>query len=178
MCSENEIHFRTVGETAPLNPLPSINELTLVCLPEETLEGGLPARAACSIPGMKKTAPNRDVSKSVDDYIAGIPDLSRNSFEKLRSTIKSAVPKDAAEVISYGVPAFKTSKVLVCFAAFAQHCSLFPTPAVIEDFKDELKNFTISKGTVQFPNDKPLPIPLIKKMVKARAAAVKGASTK
>jgi len=60
--------------------------------------------------------------------------------------------------------------VLIWFAAFSNHCSLFPTAAVIEKFKKEVKGFTISKGTIQFPTDKPLPAALVKKMVKARVA--------
>ncbi len=58
------------------------------------------------------------------------------------------------------------------FAAFADHCSLFPTAAIIEKFKPELKRYTISKGTIQFPADKPLPSTLVKKIVKARVAQV------
>ena len=71
-------------------------------------------------------------------------------------------------MISYGIPAFKHKKVLVWYAAFSKHCSLFPTASVIEAFKDDLKGFIISKGTIQFPLDKPLPTALIKKIVKAR----------
>lgn len=59
------------------------------------------------------------------------------------------------------------------FAAFSKHCSLFPTASVIEKFKDELKGYTISKGTIQFPTDKPLPAALIQKMVKARVEQMK-----
>jgi uncharacterized protein YdhG (YjbR/CyaY superfamily) len=77
---------------------------------------------------------------------------------------------ESIEVISYGIPAFKHDVVLVWYAAFADHCSLFPTAAVIEKFKKELKGFSISKGTIRFPLSKPLPIALIKKLVKARVA--------
>lgn len=66
------------------------------------------------------------------------------------------------------MPAFKDKKVLVWYAAYLKHCSLFPTAAVIEACKNELKDLHVSKGTVQFPLDKPLPIALIKKMVKLR----------
>ena len=64
--------------------------------------------------------------------------------------------------------------MLVWFAAFRDHCSLFPTAAVIEQFKNELKPYSISKGTIQFPTDKPLPSALVKKMVKARVAQIEG----
>ena len=80
------------------------------------------------------------------------------------------MPRDATETISYGIPAFKTKKVLIWFAAFAKHCSLFPTAAVIDEFKDELQGFSTSKGTIQFSLDKPLPLKLIKRLVKARAS--------
>lgn len=88
----------------------------------------------------------------------------------MREAIRSVMPATATETISYGIPAFKDKKLLVWFAAFSDHCSLFPTASMIDAFKDELKSFTTAKGTVQFPNDKPLPISLIKRMVKARVA--------
>jgi uncharacterized protein YdhG (YjbR/CyaY superfamily) len=68
------------------------------------------------------------------------------------------------------MPAFKHQKVLVWFAAFSNHCSLFPTASVIAALEEELKGFSTTKGTVHFPTDKPLPIALIKKVVKARVA--------
>jgi uncharacterized protein YdhG (YjbR/CyaY superfamily) len=108
--------------------------------------------------------------KNVDEYLAGIPEPARSTLNKMRAAIRSAVPPEAAETISYRIPAFKHKGVLVWFAAFSDHCSLFPTAAVIEAFKNELKGFTTSKGTIQFPTDKPLPTALIKKMVKARVA--------
>jgi uncharacterized protein YdhG (YjbR/CyaY superfamily) len=108
--------------------------------------------------------------KNVDEYVAGVPVIARNNFDKLRAAIQSVVPAEATETISYGIPAIKHKKILVWFAAFSGHCSLFPSAAVIEEFKDELKGFTISKGTVQFPINKPLPIVLVKKLVKARVA--------
>jgi len=88
----------------------------------------------------------------------------------MRAAIRSVVPREATETISYGIPAFKHNGILVWFAAFSDHCSLFPTAAVIEKFKTQLKSFSTSKGTIHFPLDKPLPIALIKKIVKARAA--------
>jgi uncharacterized protein YdhG (YjbR/CyaY superfamily) len=78
------------------------------------------------------------------------------------------VPPGATEVISYRIPAFKHREVLVWFAAFSNHCSLFPTASVIEAFKTEFNGFSTSKGTIHFPTDKPLPTALIKRLVKAR----------
>ena len=80
------------------------------------------------------------------------------------------VPAEAEEVISYGIPAFKYKKVLIWYAAFAEHCSVFPTASVIEEFKDELKGYKVSKGTIQFPTAKPLSSTLLKRIVKARLA--------
>jgi uncharacterized protein YdhG (YjbR/CyaY superfamily) len=116
------------------------------------------------------TAKNKKSPKSVEEYLSRVPEAARTPLSKMRAAIRSVVPPDAVEVISYGIPAFKRKKVLVWFAAFSDHCSLFPTAAVIQKFKDELTGLKIAKGTVQFPLDKPLPIALIKKMVKARIA--------
>ena len=129
---------------------------------------------------MKKTksskrgsaAKGKGAPKSVDEYLAGVPEPARGTLNKIRAAIRSAAPSEATEVISYGMPAFKHNGVLVWFAAFSNHCSLFPTAAVIEKFKNELKGYTISKGTIQFPTDKPLPAALVKKMVKARVAQI------
>jgi uncharacterized protein YdhG (YjbR/CyaY superfamily) len=115
-----------------------------------------------------------DAPKNVDEYLAGIPEPARSNLNKIRAAIRSAVPPEATETISYGIPAFKDKRVLVWFAAFSNHCSLFPTASVIEAFKNELKGFFTSKGTVQFPMDKPLPTALIKKLVKARVAQHEG----
>ena len=110
--------------------------------------------------------------KTVDAYLARVPEPARGTLNKIRAAIRSAAPREATEIISYGIPAFKYEGVLVWFAAFSDHCSLFPTAAVIEMFKNELKGFSISKGTIQFPTDKPLPAALVKKMVKARVAQI------
>ena len=115
--------------------------------------------------------------KTVDEYIAGVSEPARSMLIEMRTVIRSAVPQDAVETISYRMPAFKQKKVLVWFAAFKDHCSLFPTAAVIEAFREEVdsKGISTSKGTVRFPIDKPLPKTLIKKLVKARAARSQGA---
>ncbi len=119
-------------------------------------------------------AKRRVAPKDVDEYLARVPKPARNTLNKIRAMIRSAVPPKATEAISYGIPAFKYKGVLVWYAAFSNHCSLFPTAAVIEAFKKELKGFSISKGTIQFPTDKPLPDALVRKMVKARVAQVEG----
>ena len=116
------------------------------------------------------TTKNKGGTKTVEDYLATIPGPARATFDKLRATIRSVVPAEATETISYQIPAIRHGGILVWFAAFANHCSLFPTASVMDEFRNELKSFTTSKGTVQFPLDKPLPVALIKKMVKTRVA--------
>jgi uncharacterized protein YdhG (YjbR/CyaY superfamily) len=108
--------------------------------------------------------------KNVDEYLAGVSEPARGTLNKIRAAIRSAVPAEATEAISYGIPTFKYQGSLVWFAAFSNHCSLFPTASVIEAFKSELKGFSTSKGTIHFPTDKPLPTALVKKLVKARVA--------
>lgn len=109
--------------------------------------------------------------KTVNEYIARVPQPARALIGKMRAAIRSVVPPEAAETISYRIPAFRSSKgVLVWYAAFSDHLSLFPTASVIAAFKKELKAFSTSKGTIHFPTEKPLPIALIKKIVKARMA--------
>ncbi|HEV2484291.1 MAG TPA: DUF1801 domain-containing protein [Terracidiphilus sp.] len=114
--------------------------------------------------------------KTVDEYFATVAEPARSVLTGMRAAIRSALPPEATETISYSMPAFKTKKVLVWFAAFKNHCSLFPTAAVIEIFKDELNGFSTSKGTVHFPIGKPLPTALIKKLVKARVEQSGGKS--
>jgi uncharacterized protein YdhG (YjbR/CyaY superfamily) len=92
-------------------------------------------------------------------------------LNKIRAAIRSAVPAEATEGISYRIPMFKYQGVLMGFAAFPDHCSLFVTsPSVMEAFHNELKGFDTSKGTIRFPLDKPLPAALVKKLVRARVA--------
>jgi uncharacterized protein YdhG (YjbR/CyaY superfamily) len=114
---------------------------------------------------MGKTKPT---SPEIDAFIAGTPAPARNMLIKMREAIRSTLPAEAQEVISYRMPAFKLNKVLVWYAAFRDHCSLFPTAAVVEQFRDDLTRFKTAKGTIQFPLDKPLPLPLIKKLTLAR----------
>lgn len=116
----------------------------------------------------RSTAKESGPPKSVTKYIARAPEPARGTLKKLRAAIRAAVRPGAAEVISYGIPAFKDKRVLVWYAAFSDHCSLFPTASVIATFKDELAGFSTSKGTIHIPLDKPVPTALIKKIVKER----------
>jgi uncharacterized protein YdhG (YjbR/CyaY superfamily) len=107
----------------------------------------------------------------VDEYLASVPEPARSTLNKIRATIRSVVPAEATEAMNYGMPTFKYKGPLVGFAAFPNHCGLYPmNPSVIEAFKEELKGYQTSKGTIRFPLDKPLPAALVKKVVKARMA--------
>ena len=108
--------------------------------------------------------------RNVDEYLAAVPEPARSTLHKIRAAIRSALPPEATEAISYRMPVFKHNGPLLWYAAFSDHCSLFPTAAVIAAFKKELKGFTTSKGTIHFPVDKPLPATLVRKLVKARVA--------
>src|ERR1039457_586151 len=108
------------------------------------------------------------VPKTIDEYLDGVSGPALAKLVRMRALIRTALPPEATEIISYRMPAFKHKKVLVWFGAFSNHCSLFPTAATIAVFKDELKGYEISKGTIHFPLDKPLPAALIKKIVKTR----------
>ena len=116
---------------------------------------------------MRGNAPPKDV----DEYLEGIPEPARGTLNKVRAAIRSAAPPETTEAISYRIPTFKYKGNLVAFAAFSDHCSFFPMSlAIMAAFKNELKAFDTSKGTIRFPLDKPLPAALVKKMVKARVA--------
>jgi len=137
-------------------------------------------RSSYSIARMKKansskrsSAPkSKNAPKTVEEYLDTIPEPARSTLNKIRAAIRAAAPPDSIEVISYGIPAFKHQQILIWYAGFSNHCSVFPTAAVIAAFKKELKGFVISKGTIQFPTDKPLPAALVKKMVRARLAQI------
>jgi uncharacterized protein YdhG (YjbR/CyaY superfamily) len=107
--------------------------------------------------------------KTVDEYLAGVPEPACSTLKHIRAVIRSVVPKETIEVISYGIPMFKYNGMLVGYAAYKDHCSLFPTGSgVIEQFAKELKNYSTNKGTIRFPSDKGPPDALLKKVVRAR----------
>lgn len=109
--------------------------------------------------------------KNVDEYLASVPEPARSSLNTIRAAIRSAAPPEATEVIRYRIPMFKYKGMLMGFAAFSNHCSLFPgSLSAMKEFKDELKGFPTSKGTIRFPVDKPPSAALVKKLVKARIA--------
>lgn len=104
---------------------------------------------------------------SIDEYLAAQPPGIREKLKKLRQTITKAAP-EAEEVISYQMPAYKFHGMLVYFAVFKNHISFFPTSSGVQFFKDRLTAFEISKGTIKFPLDKPIPLRLVAEIVKFR----------
>lgn len=106
--------------------------------------------------------------KNIDDYLAYQPEKVREALENLRQIIRETAP-EAEEVISYGIPAYKYQGMLVYFAAYKKHCSLFGgTGSLTEEMKEELKDYKTSKGTIQFTVEKPLPDELVRHIVKYR----------
>jgi len=113
---------------------------------------------------MKSKAPT-----TIDEYLATVSAEHRVALEKLRKTIRAAAPK-AEECISYQIPTFKQNGMLVSFGAWRNHCAFYPGARPIELHQDELKNFEVSKGTIRFQPNKPIPQALVRKMVKERVA--------
>ncbi len=113
--------------------------------------------------------------RTIDEYITKVNSDQRATLEKLRRTILAAAP-GAEECISYGIPAFRLNgRSLVFFGAWANHCAFYPGNSVtFKKFRNDLKAFHISKGTIRFSPEKPLPAALVKKLVKARMGEVKG----
>lgn len=104
---------------------------------------------------------------TVDEYIATFPPKTKKALNEIRSTIKKAAP-GAEEAISYSIPAFRLNGMLVWYAGYKEHIGLYPRTSVIEVFKKELTDYKLSKGTIQFPLDQPLPVDLITRIVKYR----------
>ena len=109
--------------------------------------------------------------KTFDDYLAAVSADKRAALEKLRKTIRAVAPK-AEECISYGLAAFRLDgKLLVALGASAKHCAFYPgSGSTVAAHKDDLQNYDTSKGTIRFQADKPLPVALVRKLVKARIA--------
>jgi uncharacterized protein YdhG (YjbR/CyaY superfamily) len=108
--------------------------------------------------------------RTVDEYLARVSDDKRVALQKLRKTIKAAAPR-AEECISYQLPAYRLNGMLVAFGATANHCAFYPMSAsTVAAYKEELKDYDTSKGTIRFQPDSPLPASLVRKLVKARIA--------
>jgi len=113
--------------------------------------------------------------KSIDEYLAAVSDEQRAALEKIRKAVRAAAP-GAQECISYGLPAFRLDgKGLAAFGAAAGHCSFFPMSGkTVATLAKDLEGYDTSKGTIRFPPGKPLPAALVKKLVEARIAEIRG----
>jgi uncharacterized protein YdhG (YjbR/CyaY superfamily) len=111
--------------------------------------------------------------KTIDEYLAAVSDDKRAALEKLRKAIRAAAPK-ATECIAYQVPSFRLDgRFLLSLGAGANHCAFYPGSSAVEKYSKELKEYDLSKGTVRFQAENPLPATLVWKLVKARIAAVR-----
>lgn len=111
-------------------------------------------------------APRRQF-ETMDEYINTFPENVRRILNELRQTIKEVAP-DAEETINYQIPTFTLNGNLVHFAAFEHHIGFYPTPGGMQAFKKELSGYKGAKGSVQFPMNEPLPLPLIRRIVEFR----------
>jgi len=110
--------------------------------------------------------------KTIDEYLAPLSSEQRTTLEKLRKAIKAAAPK-AEECISYDIPGFRLEgKMLVSFAAWANHCAFYPGSHALKAHQDELKAYGTSKGTIRFKTGSPLPATLVRKLVKSRIESI------
>lgn len=110
-------------------------------------------------------------TKAVDEYLAKVPQPAREMLEAIRSLVRELVPPETIEIFSYGLPGFRYKGGLLWFGAFKHHCGFFPgSPPLLASLADELKEFKSSKGGIQLPFDKPLPVALLRKIVLARIA--------
>lgn len=110
----------------------------------------------------------KTVYGSIDEYIAAFPPDVRDILQTLRRVIQESAP-EAKEKISYQMPTFELHGNLVHFAAFKHHIGFYPAPDGVEEFREEIKAYQTSKGTIQFPYDQPLPVELIRRIVAFRA---------
>ncbi len=105
--------------------------------------------------------------KTVDEYIAAFPAKVKTLLKQMRKTIKAAAP-EAEEVISYNMPGYKLHGMLVYFAAHSNHIGFYPGTSVMESFEKMLSSYEKSKGTIRFPISEPLPLEIIKTLVRFR----------
>jgi uncharacterized protein YdhG (YjbR/CyaY superfamily) len=110
---------------------------------------------------------SQNIPKNIDEYIAGYPEKVRIKLEELRTTINKAAP-EAQEKISWRMPSFTMKGMLLYFAAHTNHIGFYPLSSAIKAFEKELAHYNTSKGTIQFPHNKPLPLNLIRKIVRFR----------
>lgn len=106
-------------------------------------------------------------SKTIEDYILAAPPATQEKLWQMHDTIRLAAP-GAKEEIKWGRPAYSMDKILVIFALFKQHIGFYPMPSSLKAFAKDLKKYKTGEGSIRFPLDQPLPLPLIRKIVKFR----------
>lgn len=117
---------------------------------------------------MKTKSRSKIRASTIDQFLIGMSPDKRAALQKLRRAIRAAVPR-AEECICYGIPAFRLDgKFLVGFGGGANHCAFYPGGFPLEAYKNELRDYDTSKGTIRFDSKKPLPVALVRKLVKAR----------
>ena len=126
-------------------------------------------KATAAKPHPAQTLP----SEAVEAYILGVPEPARTTLRQLREIIRKAVPAGASEVISYGIPAFSLPKPFFGYAAFKSHLSVLPfSGSLLDSFAEELRPYSRTKSSLHLPFDRPLPATLIRRLVRARVAAL------
>jgi uncharacterized protein YdhG (YjbR/CyaY superfamily) len=111
--------------------------------------------------------PRKDKPKSVDEYIAAAPKEAQKKLREMRACIRKSAP-GAKESLKWGIPAFSHERILVAYAGFKHHIGFYPTPLAMKSFAKELVKFATARGSIQFPLEKPLPLPLIRKITAFR----------
>src|SRR5882724_9104311 len=107
--------------------------------------------------------PKKARPKTVHEYINTAPKEAQKKLREMRDCIRKSAP-GATESLKWGMPAFSYRRILVTFAAFQHHIGFYPTPSAVRAFAKDLSKFVTAKGSIQFPLDKPLPLPLIRKI--------------
>jgi len=109
--------------------------------------------------------------ESIEGYLANAPEPARKMLTEIRALVRATVPAEAEEVFSYGMPGFRYQGRLLWYGAFKNHCGFYPgSPPLLQSLASELKGYKATRGGIQFPFDKPLPVALVKKIVRARVA--------
>ncbi len=112
-------------------------------------------------------APKKARPKSITEYIHAAPKEAREKLREMRACIRICAP-GARESLKWGMPAFSYRRILVTFTAFEHHIGFYPTPPAVKAFANDLSKFATGKGSIQFPLEKPLPLPLIRKITAFR----------
>ena len=112
-------------------------------------------------------ASKKSPPETITEYINAAPKEAQKKLREMRACIRASAP-GAKESLKWGMPAFSYRRILVTFAAFKHHIGFYPTPSAVTAFADELSKFATAKGSIQFPLEKPLPLPLIRKITAFR----------